>query len=147
MTYNVVATDDVPTLDLSTDEETPPDLDIQDIDGALGCTNVAVKIWHFEQGEEIGYHAHARQEELFYVLDGQFSVKLGRSGAEEYIEADEGTFWMAAPKVGRGHRCVSEGGGSVLAIGAPPVDDPGIDPHSLSEAEIDEALDEWNDPA
>jgi len=42
--------------------------------------------------------------------------------------------------VGHGHRCTSEDG-TVLAIGAPNTDDPGQDPHSLDDDEIDEALD------
>ena len=142
MEYNVVDTEDVPITDLSEIEELPPDLDIRDVDEALECRNVAAKIWYFDEGEEIGYHAHSEQEELFYVLDGTFSLKLGRSGDEEYVEADEGTFWVAAPKIGHGHRCTSEGGGAVLAIGAPPVEDPGLDPHSLDDEEIDEAIEE-----
>jgi quercetin dioxygenase-like cupin family protein len=96
-----------------------------------------VKIWYFDEGEEIGYHAHTEQEELFYVLEGTFSLKLGRSGEEEFVEADEGTFWVAAPKIGHGHRCISDDGGAVLAFGAPSVDDPGRDPHSLSDEERD----------
>ena len=138
MEYSVAATEDVPVIDLSENDEMPPDLDIRAVDEALDCQNVAVKIWHFEEGEEIGYHAHSEQEELFYVLEGTFSLKLGRSGDEEFVEADEGTFWVAAPKIGHGHRCVSEGGGAVLAIGAPPVEDPGLDPHSIDDAEIED---------
>ena len=138
MEYNVADTEDVPITDLSETDEMPPDLDIRAVDEALESQNVAVKIWYFDEGEEIGYHAHSEQEELFYVLDGTFSLKLGRSGEEEFVEVDEGTFWIAAPKIGHGHRCVSEDGGAVLAFGAPPVEDPGLDPHSLSDGELGE---------
>jgi len=89
------------------------------VDEALECRNVAAKVWYFDEGEEIGYHAHSEQEELFYVLEGTFSLKLGRSGEEEFVEADEGTFWVSAPKIGHGHRCVSEGGGAVLQRSVP----------------------------
>jgi quercetin dioxygenase-like cupin family protein len=140
MEYGVTDTEAIPITDLSQTDAVPVDLNIRDIDGALGCETIAAKIWHFEEGEEIGYHAHAEQEELFYVLDGTFSVKLGRSGEAEYVEVDAGSVWAAAPMIGRGHRCISEGGGAVLAIGAPNVDDPGLDPHDLSDEEIDEAL-------
>lgn len=133
MEYNVVDTEDVSRTDLSEVEELPPDLDIRAVDEALDSQNVAMKIWYFDEGEEITYHAHSEQEELFYVLEGEFSLKLGRSGEEEFVDADEGTFWVAAPEIGHGHRCVSEDGGAVLAIGAPAVEDPGIDPHSLAE--------------
>lgn len=138
MGYEVVDTEDVSLVDLSENDELPPDLDMRPVDEALECRNVAAKIWYFDKGEEIGYHAHSEQEELFYVLEGTFSLKLGRSGEEEFVEVDEGTFWVAAPKIGHGHRCISEGGGAVLALGAPPVEDPGLNPHSLD----DEALED-----
>lgn len=141
MEYAVTATDDVPITDLSEIDEVPPDLDIQAVDDALGCRNLGVKLWHFEEGEEIQYHAHAEQEELYYVLAGEFSLKLGRSGETEFVEVEEGAFWVAEPKIGHGHRCLSADGGTVLAIGAPRVEDPGLDPHGLSDEEIDETLD------
>jgi len=142
MEYGVTGTEDVAITDLSEIAEIPPDLDIRDIDGALGCDELAVKLWYFEEGEEISYHAHGEQEELFYVIDGTFSLKLGRSGEAEYVEVDEGSFWVAAPMIGHGHRCLSEDGGTVLAIGAPNTEDPGRNPHELSDEEIDEALGE-----
>jgi quercetin dioxygenase-like cupin family protein len=142
MEYEVVDTEEIPVTDLSQIEEIPPDLDIRAVDEMLGAENVSIKLWYFEEGEEIGYHAHSEQEELYYVLDGEFSLKLGRSGEEETVEVDEGTFWVASAMIGHGHRCTSEDGGTVLAIGAPPVEDPGLDPHQLSDEEIDEALEE-----
>jgi len=142
MEYAVTDTEDVPVTDLSEIAEIPPDHDIRAVGEALGCENLSVNIWYFDEGDEIQYHAHSEQEEVFYVLDGTFSVKVGRSGEEEFIEVDEGSFWFAAPMIGRGHRCISEDGGRVLALGAPKVEDPGLDPHQLDDAEIDEALEE-----
>lgn len=137
MEYSVVETEDVPVTDLSEIEELPPDLDMQNVDSALGLAELFCKVWHFEEGEEIQYHAHSEQEELFYVLEGRFSLKLGRSGDAEYREVGPGTFWAAGALIGHGHRCVSESG-KVLALGAPPVSDPGRDPHSISDEEIAE---------
>jgi quercetin dioxygenase-like cupin family protein len=142
MEYAVTATEDVPITDLSEVDEIPPDLEMQGIGGVLDCQQMTVNIWHFEEGDEIQYHAHAEQEELYYALEGRFSLKLGRSGEAEYREVGEGTFWVAAPKVGHGHRCLSEDGGTVLAVGAPSTHDPGLDPHSLDDEEIDEAVEE-----
>ncbi|MEF8814857.1 MAG: cupin domain-containing protein [Halovenus sp.] len=142
MEYGVTDTEEVPITDLSQTDEIPPDLEIREVDRALGCGELAAKLWYFEEGEEIGYHAHAEQEELFYVIDGTFSLKLGRSDEAEYVEVDEGAFWAAAPMIGHGHRCVSEDGGTVLALGAPNTEDPGLDPHELADEEIDEALGE-----
>jgi quercetin dioxygenase-like cupin family protein len=129
--YEVVHLEDVPVTDLSEVEGVPPDLDIRPVGTALGAEEMRATVWYFEPGEEIQYHAHAEQEELFYVLEGTFSLKLGRSGEEEYVEAGPGTFWVAKPEVGHGHRNVGDEQGVVLALGAPPVDDPGLDPHSL----------------
>ena len=131
MDYGIVDTDDVRVTDLSDVEEIPPDLDIRSLDEALGTDEMNVKLWYFDPGEEIQYHAHAEQEELYYVLEGEFSVKIGPSGEEEYHEVGPGTFYAAGPEVGHGHRYTGDDQGIVLAIGAPAVEDPGLDPHDL----------------
>jgi uncharacterized cupin superfamily protein len=133
MEYEVVDTEDVPVTDLSEVEEIPPDLDIRPVGQQLGLENMRAALWYFEPGEEIQYHAHSEQEEFFYVLEGEFSLKLGRSGEEEFVTVDEGAFWAAGPMVGHGHRYVGDDRGVVLAIGAPNTEDPGLDPHSLDE--------------
>jgi quercetin dioxygenase-like cupin family protein len=129
--YEVVHLDDVTVTDLSEVEGVPPDLDVKRVGDALGAEEVRATVWYFEPGEEIQYHAHSEQEELYYVLEGTFSLKLGESGEEEYVEVGPGTFWIAKPEIGHGHRNVGDERGAVLAFGAPPVDDPGLDPHSL----------------
>ena len=131
MGYEVVHLDDVPLTDLSDVEEIPPDLEIRGVGDALDLETMRAAVWYFDPGEEIQYHAHMEQEELYYVLEGEFSLKLGRSGEEEYVEAGPGTFWVAKPEIGHGHRNVGDERGAVLAIGAPPVEDPGRDPHAL----------------
>ena len=133
--YRVVDTDDVEETDLSEIEAIPPDLNIRAIDDALGTQEIGVKLWYFEPGEEIQYHAHSDQEELYYVVEGEFSLKLGKSGEEEFVEAGPGTFWVAGPETGHGHRYVGADRGVVLAMGAPRVEDPGLDPHSLDHDE------------
>lgn len=133
MDYNVLDLDDVPLKDLSEIDEVPPDLDIRPIGEQLGLSEMRATVWYFEPGEEIQYHAHSEQEELYFVLEGEFSLKLGRSGDTEYVDADPGTFWVAEPKFGHGHRNVSDERGVVLSIGAPPVDDPGLDPHDIDD--------------
>jgi len=141
MEHEHVSTEDVPEMDLSEVEEIPPELNIRAIDDALGTENIAVKIWYFEPGEEIGYHAHSEQEELFFVLEGTFSVKAGRSGEAETFEATPGDFWVASPMIGHGHRYTGDDRGAVLALGAPNVEDPGLNPHDFDDEEIDEAVD------
>lgn len=101
------------------------------VDDALDAERVQLKLWFFEPGDEIIYHAHLEQEEVFYILEGEFSLKLGPSGEEEYVEAGPGTFYIASPRMGHGHRYIGDDEGVVLAIGAPPGFDPGRNPHEL----------------
>jgi quercetin dioxygenase-like cupin family protein len=133
MQYEYVHEDDVPRVDLSENDDMPPDHDIRSIDEALGLENVRANVWYIEPGDEIGYHAHSEQEEVFYVLEGTFSLKLGRSGETETVEAKPGTWWAAEPMVGHGHRNGGDETGIVLAFGAPAVDDSGLNPHQLDE--------------
>jgi len=129
MDYTVVHTDDVPVTDLSEIEEIPPDLDMRSVSDALGTDEMNVKLWYFDPGDEITYHAHEEQEECFYILTGEFSVKVGPAGEAEYEEVGPGAFYAAGPGVGHGHRYLGDEEGNVLAIGAPAVEDPGVDPH------------------
>jgi len=131
MEYDVVDLDDVPVTDLSEVESVPPDLDIRPVGEHLGLSEMRATVWYFDPGEEIQYHAHSEQEELYFVLEGEFSLKLGRSGETEYVDAGPGTLWVAKPEIGHGHRNVGDERGVVLSFGAPPVDDSGLDPHDL----------------
>jgi uncharacterized cupin superfamily protein len=131
MDYEVLHTDEIELLDLSEREDMPLDHSIRWIGKALGLEQLRAGLIYFEPGEEVGYHAHAEQEELYYVIEGRFSLKLGRSGETEIVEVGPGTFFAAGPEIGHGHRCVGEERGTLLALGAPAVDDPGLDPHEL----------------
>jgi mannose-6-phosphate isomerase-like protein (cupin superfamily) len=90
MDYGATHIEDVPVTDLSKVEAIPPDHDIRALGDALGTEETTVNLWYFEPGEEIGYHAHSEQEELYYVLEGEFSLKLGRSGEAEIVEVGPG---------------------------------------------------------
>ncbi len=131
MEYEVLHADDADRTDLSEIEEIPPDLDITPVDDLLGLEEMQAKLWYFEPDEEINYHAHSEQEELYYVVKGEFSLKLGRSGDTEIVEVGPGDLWAAGPEVGHGHRYLGDDEGVVLALGAPPVHDPGLNPHDL----------------
>lgn len=131
MDYEVIHLKDAPFVDLSENPKMPPDLNIHSVDEALGLEKMHCKVWYFDPGEEIQYHAHSEQEELYYILEGEFSLKLGKSGEEEFVEVGPGTFYAAGPETGHGHRYIGDDRGAVLAIGAPPVKDPGLDPHQL----------------
>ena len=129
----MVDLEDAPVTDLSEIEALPPDLDVKPVGDLLGLERMRTTVWYFEPGEEIQYHAHSEQEELYYVIEGEFSLKLGRSGEAEYVEVGEGALWAAGPEIGHGHRYVGDDRGIVLSVGAPAVEDPGLDPHQLDE--------------
>ena len=133
MEYELVDLEDAPVTDLSEIESLPPDLDVRPVGDLLGLERMRATVWYFEPGEEIQYHAHSEQEELYYVIEGEFSLKLGRSGEAEYVEVGEGALWAAGPEIGHGHRYVGDDRGIVLSVGAPAVEDPGLDPHQLDE--------------
>jgi len=128
MVSEIVATDDVPHVDLAENDDAPIDLDLRPVHEALGTENLRPNVWSFEPGQAVNYHAHGTQEELFYVLRGTFEVELGPPGDTETTTVGPGTFWVAGPDEGHGHRYVGDGEGVVLAFGAPAVDDPGYRP-------------------
>lgn len=131
MDYEVVHADELDRTDLSEVEEVPPDLDVKSIGRVMGLDQMQASLWYFQPGEGIGYHAHSEQEELYYVVKGEFSLKLGRSGETEIVEVGPGDLWAAGPEMGHGHRYLGDDEGVVLAIGAPNVEDPGLDPHQI----------------
>jgi quercetin dioxygenase-like cupin family protein len=114
----VVRTEDVPLVDLGDRDDIHPDVSIRPVDEVLGMGHLGVKLWYFEPGEEVGFHAHSEEEELYYVLEGEFSLKLGSADDPTYETVGPGSFFGARPKEPHGHRCVDDEGGVVLAIGA-----------------------------
>lgn len=131
MEYAVFDPGDLPRADLADTDDIPVDHEISPLDQVIGLEAMRVKLWYFEPGDEIGYHAHHEQEELYYILKGDFSVKIGRSGETEIREVGPGAVFAAGPDIGHGHRYLGEDEGVILAVGAPAVDDPGRDPHEL----------------
>ena len=128
----VVHSEDVPLVDLSEVDEVHPTVSIRPIDEVLDLQEIAAKLWYFEPGEEVGFHAHPEEEELYYVIKGEFSLKLGDADDPEYITVGPGTFFAAGPYEPHGHRCVGDEDGVVLALGAPAdAGDEVIDPHEL----------------
>lgn len=133
MEYEHLHEEDVERVDLTDNDDIPVAHDMKPIGDALGLDNVRARVWYIEPGDQIGYHAHEQQEELFYLAEGTLSLKVGRSGETETVEAEAGTWWAAGPKVGHGHRNVGEETCVVFAFGAPSVDDVGLDPHELAD--------------
>ncbi|MDY7083012.1 MAG: cupin domain-containing protein, partial [Halobacteria archaeon] len=120
--YEVVHTEDVPRVDLDEALDGMFDPDVRRVETQLGTEKMAPSLWYFDEGEEMIHHAHSEQEELYYVLEGEFEVKFGEAGDTETYNVGAGTFFAAGPDVEHGHKCVSERG-IVLAIGSPNVTD------------------------
>ncbi len=128
----IVHSDDVPPVDLSEVDDVHPTVSIRPVDEVLDLQKLAAKLWYFEPGEEVGFHAHPEEEELYYVIQGEFSLKMGDADDPEYTTVGPGTFFAAGPYEAHGHRCVGDENGAVLALGAPAdADDEVIDPYEL----------------
>ncbi|MFB6180112.1 MAG: cupin domain-containing protein, partial [Halorientalis sp.] len=84
---------------------------------------MVVNVWYYDPGEEMPHHAHNDQEELFYVLEGEFELILGKEGDTERETVGPGAFYAAGPGVGHGHKNVGDEEGAILAVGAPNVAD------------------------
>ena len=100
---------------------------------ALGTEDVAVNYYELEPGESFafGYHRHADQEEVFYVLEGEATFETGepRNGSEPEsgdAAGDEGEVTVSAGEAvrfgpGEWQQGWNRGGTRVkaLALGAP----------------------------
>ena len=125
-------TDDIPEVNLGDREDVQPTLRMRPVDELLGLEQMAAKLWYFDPGDEITFHAHPEEEELYYVVQGEFSLKLGDPEEPTYATAGAGTFFAAGPYEPHGHRCVGDEPGVILAIGAPgDAGDAVLDPHEL----------------
>jgi quercetin dioxygenase-like cupin family protein len=135
MDYEVLGSvEDVPVTDLGELDSLPFDNDIRQLDAALGLEDLRLKLWYFEPGESVGYHAHLHQEEVYFALEGRFELELGNPEETETRVVEAGAWWVAKPEIGHGHRYLGEEGrGELLAIGAPAVDDEGMDPSEFEE--------------
>ncbi|MDL5362989.1 cupin domain-containing protein [Halalkalicoccus sp. NIPERK01] len=92
------------------------------IGSAADLSELAMNVYEADPGEQLplAYHYHDDQEEAFYVLSGTLTVETPDG---EYT-ADAGEVFVADPESPhRAYNAGTEGSLSVLAIGAPPVDD------------------------
>jgi quercetin dioxygenase-like cupin family protein len=131
--YEVVDTEDVPRMDMGELLDGLLETDARRITAALGAGESVISVWYFEPGESMPHHAHNEQEEVFYVLEGEFEVVLGPAEDVERKTIGPGSFYAAGPGVYHGHRYLGEDEGQLLAIGAPNVND--INPDTWTPVE------------
>lgn len=93
------------------------------ISDAAGLHVLGSRCYHAEPGEQLplAYHVHSRQEEIFYVVEGDLHVETPE---REYVVAAGEVF---AVEPGNPHRAFSpadaDGPVRVFAVGAPSADD------------------------
>lgn len=96
----------------------------RDVAGAAGLETLGLRRYRVEPGEDVpltGLHYHDRQEEAFYVVEGELRVE---TPDREYV-LQEGQFFVAEPK--SPHRAFNHPDSAadvvVIGIGAPSVKD------------------------
>lgn len=131
MDYEYVDVEDVDLIEMEALDQFPKGH--KQLTAALGLEESHLNVWYYEPGDKTEYHAHLDQEEVFYILEGEFELTLGDPDDMETVTAGPGTVYAAGPETGHGHRYVGDDQGVVLAVGAPPVDDTFRDPESLED--------------
>ncbi len=66
----------------------------RDISGALGTTEMAIRVWRFGPGDAMAYHRHRTQEETYRLISGgPQQVQIG----DATIDVADGD-WVRVPK-------------------------------------------------
>jgi quercetin dioxygenase-like cupin family protein len=131
MSYEVAHINDVEEQSMEAIDKFPTKYRI--LTQALDLEEMRANVWHFEPGEDLVYHAHDEQEELVYILHGQFELTIGYPNETETHEIEAGTAYAASPDVGRGLKNIGDTEGTILALGAPSVDDMVKEPEPRKE--------------
>ena len=87
------------------------------VGSALGTEHMGIRFYELEPGEStaFGYHAHADQEEVFYVLEGSLSFET----EDGDVEVGEGEVIYFEPGELQQSRNAGDGRAKVLGLGAP----------------------------
>ena len=83
------------------------------------------KFWYVPPGEEIVFHKHGVQEEIYYQIKGPGKILFGEN-REEVVEVPEGSIVSVPPETWRQVVNDTEEEHIWLIIGSPPVDKDGI---------------------
>ena len=89
----------------------------QDLAGALGAQNIALRVWRYGPGHEMAYHRHRDQEEVYQLLSGGPQEVLVEGEAVVVEDGD----WLRFP-TGTARRIQNHTDREAvwLTIGAPP---------------------------
>jgi quercetin dioxygenase-like cupin family protein len=106
----------------------------QDIAGALGAQNLALRVWRYGPGQQMAYHRHRDQEEVYQLVSGG-PQEVFVEGATVTVQDGE---WLRFQKdTARRIQNNSDREAVWLTIGAPPgsgiTDGVRIDPETGEE--------------
>lgn len=79
--------------------------------GAFGL----IESWEMPQGFASPYHTHSREDESFYVLDGEFAIVCGG----KWMKAGPGTFVYGPRGIPHGFQVISSRPGRLLLMATP----------------------------
>ncbi len=85
-------------------EEFPPDIDEGinlNLIEKLGTEEMRPRLWRFQPDQQLSYHYHQEQEELFYVVEGTGHMRVGPPDDIEEIEVPEGAFFKPGTQTPR----------------------------------------------
>ena len=91
----------------------------------LGLKSMRGKFWFVPPGEEIVFHKHGVQEEIYYQIKGPGKILFGK-GREEVVEVPEGSIVSVPPETWRQVINDTDMEHIWLIIGSPAVDKDGI---------------------
>ena len=91
----------------------------------LELKTMRVKFWFVRPGEEIVFHKHGVQEEIYYQIKGPGKILFGEN-REEVVEVPEGSIVSVPPETWRQVINDTEEEHIWLIIGSPPIDKDGI---------------------
>ncbi len=96
-----------------------PNVNLADV---LGCTEMRPRVWYLDPGDATSYHRQAKQEEVYFVLEGPGRMRLG----EETLTLEEGSVVRVPPETPRQVlNDTADERHEWLIIGAPAVADDG----------------------
>jgi quercetin dioxygenase-like cupin family protein len=91
----------------------------------LRPTEMRPAVWELPAGESTPYHRQRRQEELYLVLGGRFSVRTrGDDGEETTFEIGPRDVLVVEPETARQLTALEDG--ELFIVGAPNVKDDGV---------------------
>jgi len=89
----------------------------QDVAGATNCEEMTCRVWVFHPGDQMAYHRHHSQEELYHLISGGPQEMLIEGQVVEVVDGD----WIRVGKdTTRRIQNNSDRDGHWLIVGAPP---------------------------